>query len=215
MKIKYVEEQVGITKKNIRFYEEQGLLSPGRADNGYREYGEEDLKRLKQIKFLRKLYVPIEEIKAVSSGDLSLDVCLQRQLYEFEQKKNNLEELQKFTNELLTSSSGITLDELDVDLCLDKISAMEREGHMFMDVNVTDIHRKKTMGSVIGAAAMILLLFIFGTLIWWGNMEDPLPIPVFVIFIGIPVVIGIFVLVVLIQRIREIRGGEEDEASKY
>ena len=215
MKIKYVEEQVGITKKNIRFYEEQGLLSPGRADNGYREYGEEDLKRLKQIKFLRKLYVPIEEIKSVSSGDLSLDICLQRQLYEFEQKKNNLEELQRFTEDLLASSSGVTLEELDVDLCLDKIAAMEREGHKFMDVNVTDIHRKKTLGSVIGAAGMILLLFIFGILIWWGNAEDPLPFPVFVIFIGIPVVIGIFVLIVLVQRIREIKGGEEDEASKY
>ncbi len=215
MKIRYVEEQVGITKKNIRFYEEQGLLSPGRADNGYREYGEEDLKRLKQIKFLRKLYVPIEDIKAVISGELSLDVCLQRQLYTFEQRKKNLEELQKFTEDLLASSSDTALDELDVDLCLDKISAMEREGHKFMDVNVTDIHRKKTLGSVIGAAGMILLLFIFGILIWWGNAEDPLPFPVFVIFIGIPVVIGIFVLIVLVQRIREIKGGEEDEASKY
>ena len=29
MKINEVEAQVGITKKNIRFYEEQGLLSPG------------------------------------------------------------------------------------------------------------------------------------------------------------------------------------------
>ena len=38
MKIKQVEELVGITRKNIRFYEEQGLLQVARADNGYREY---------------------------------------------------------------------------------------------------------------------------------------------------------------------------------
>mgnify|MGYP002508345585 CR=1 FL=1 len=31
MKINEVETQVGITKKNIRFYEEQGLLSPRRG----------------------------------------------------------------------------------------------------------------------------------------------------------------------------------------
>ena len=38
MKINEVEALAGITKKNIRFYEEQGLLSPRRnADNGYRE----------------------------------------------------------------------------------------------------------------------------------------------------------------------------------
>ena len=33
MKIKQVEELVGITSKNIRFYEEQGLLTPERAEN--------------------------------------------------------------------------------------------------------------------------------------------------------------------------------------
>ncbi len=41
MKIKQVEELVGITSKNIRFYESQGLLTPERADNGYREYHQE------------------------------------------------------------------------------------------------------------------------------------------------------------------------------
>ena len=41
MKINEVEQLVGITKRNIRFYEKEGLLSPSRnSDNGYREYGE-------------------------------------------------------------------------------------------------------------------------------------------------------------------------------
>ena len=74
MQIKHVEELVGITRKNIRFYEDQGLLSPRRADNGYREYHEEEIKRLKQIKILRKLSIPIEEIKRVFDGECSLDV---------------------------------------------------------------------------------------------------------------------------------------------
>lgn len=65
MKIKQVEELVGITSKNIRFYEEQGLLTPERAENGYREYHEENIKTLKKIKLLRKLGVPVEEIKSV------------------------------------------------------------------------------------------------------------------------------------------------------
>ena len=34
LKIKQVEELVGITKKNIRFYESQGLLDVERAENG-------------------------------------------------------------------------------------------------------------------------------------------------------------------------------------
>ena len=56
MKINEVEALVGITKKNIRFYEEQGLLKPGRnSQNGYREYGEPEVELLRQIKLLRKL----------------------------------------------------------------------------------------------------------------------------------------------------------------
>ena len=43
MKIKQVEELVGITRKNIRFYEEQGLLNVERAENGYREYHTADI----------------------------------------------------------------------------------------------------------------------------------------------------------------------------
>lgn len=43
MKIKQVEELVGITSKNIRFYESQGLLTPERADNGYREYHQDNI----------------------------------------------------------------------------------------------------------------------------------------------------------------------------
>ena len=47
VKIKQVEELVGITSKNIRFYESQGLLTPERADNGYREYHQDNIQRKK------------------------------------------------------------------------------------------------------------------------------------------------------------------------
>ena len=44
MKINEVEALVGITKKNIRFYEAEGLLAPRRnSENGYRDYGEAEV----------------------------------------------------------------------------------------------------------------------------------------------------------------------------
>ena len=58
MKINEVEAAVGVTKKNIRFYEEKGLIAPRRnSENGYREYGPGEVEQLKQIKLLRKLGV--------------------------------------------------------------------------------------------------------------------------------------------------------------
>ena len=47
MKINQVEELVGITKKNIRFYEDQGLIKPDRdPENSYREYSMRDVQKL-------------------------------------------------------------------------------------------------------------------------------------------------------------------------
>ena len=45
MTIKEVEQITGLTRSNIRFYEKEKLISPERnANNGYREYSEEDIK---------------------------------------------------------------------------------------------------------------------------------------------------------------------------
>ena len=61
MKINEVEAQVGITKKNIRFYEAEGLLAPRRnSENGYRDYGEAEVAILRRIKLMRKLGVPLD-----------------------------------------------------------------------------------------------------------------------------------------------------------
>jgi DNA-binding transcriptional MerR regulator len=216
MKIRTVEELVGITRKNIRFYEEEGLLTVKRADNGYREYDAEDIERLKQIKFLRRLFVPIEEIRRVLEGSETLEVCLHKQRHAYEQQKKNLDGLCAVTDSLIEQAEhGKTLEQLDIDACLEDLIRMEKKGMEFMDVNVTDIHRKKTLGSVIGALIMIVLMGLAEVLILFGNSQEPLPLPVLVVFLCIPAVITGGVIAVLIQRIREIRKGEEDEAAKY
>lgn len=213
MKIKHVEELVGITRKNIRFYEEQGLLSPGRAENGYREYHEADLKRLKQIKLLRKLSIPIEEIKRVLLEEQNLEVCLERHLRELERQKSSLEQMQILSRRLI--DRHITLEQLDTDSCLDEMERLEKEGTRFMDVQKTDIHKKKAVGALVGAIIMILLMGALIGMMLWGNAQEPLPVGLLAFFIGIPVVIIIAVIAVLIERVKEIKGGEEDEASKY
>ena len=38
MTIKEVEAHTGLARANIRYYESQGLISPVRRENGYREY---------------------------------------------------------------------------------------------------------------------------------------------------------------------------------
>lgn len=69
MKIAEVEKLTGISKQTIRFYEKEGLIEPGRNnENQYREYDAQDVKKLKRISLMRKLNVPISEIKEVMDG---------------------------------------------------------------------------------------------------------------------------------------------------
>lgn len=72
MKINEAEELLGISKANIRFYEKEGLLTPRRGENRYRDYSEEDLDRLREIVILRKLGISVQVIKRLLDGELML-----------------------------------------------------------------------------------------------------------------------------------------------
>ena len=59
--INQVEKLTGVSKRNIRFYEKEGLLLPKRnSENGYRVYDETEIWRIKVIKMLRMLDMPLE-----------------------------------------------------------------------------------------------------------------------------------------------------------
>ena len=213
MKIKQVEELVGITKKNIRFYEDQGLLEVKRAENGYREYGLNDVKRLQEIRLLRKLAIPIEDMRRMYAGQKSLRSCLEYQVEEMERQKKNLVQVQAFCEELL--NADLSLETLDATQCLEQMERLEKEGTNFMDVRKTDVHKKKIIGAALGGGIMVIFMAAMIGIMIWGCMEDPVPIGFMLFMIGIPAAVIIGVIAALIGRVKEIKGGEEDEASKY
>jgi DNA-binding transcriptional MerR regulator len=63
MNIKEMQEQSGLSRFNILYYEKEGLVVPERRKDGYRDYSEKDLEELKRIRLFRELEVPIEKIK--------------------------------------------------------------------------------------------------------------------------------------------------------
>ena len=91
MTIKEMEARTGLTRANIRFYEAEGLITPERRPNGYRDYSEEDLAVLQRVKLLRSLHMSLEEIKAVRTGDHTLAQALDRHLVKLEQDQADLE----------------------------------------------------------------------------------------------------------------------------
>ncbi len=91
MTIKEIETLSGMTRANIRFYEAEGLLSPVRGENGYREYSIEDLETLKRIRLFRTLQFSLAEIKALQSGDETLSQALEKRLQELMREHQDLD----------------------------------------------------------------------------------------------------------------------------
>ena len=207
MKIKQVEELVGITRKNIRFYEEQGLLNVERAENGYREYHRADIARLQEIKLFRKMDISIEEMRALFEKRKSLQFCLEQHLGELERRREGLVKMQEMCERLIAEHQS--LDTLNAENCLEEIEQMEKEGARFMDIKKTDIRKKRRTGAIIGAVVMILFMgFVIGLMLW-ANTQDPIPTGLLIFLIAIPVVIIGGILAALAGRMKEIEGGEE------
>ena len=53
----------GLPPKTIRYYEEIGLVKPGRANNGYRSYDDRDVHMLRFLQRSRSLGFSIEEAR--------------------------------------------------------------------------------------------------------------------------------------------------------
>lgn len=212
MKINEVEQAVGVTKKNIRFYEQQGLLHPKRnMENGYREYDEADVLRLKRIKLLRKLSLPIEEIRRIQNGDLLLADALKRQLIVLEREQANLTETAGLCRLIL--EEDCLYQTLSPDRHLERMVEMEEKGTKFKNMSNDTVRKKR--GSIIAAVIFILMMFVVVGVLIWGYTQDPIPNLLFGLFLLIPGVFILAVIIALIQRIKELEGGEEDAACKY
>ncbi|MEG1858250.1 MAG: MerR family transcriptional regulator [Pseudoflavonifractor sp.] len=216
MKINEVEAQVGITKRNIRYYEKEGLLSPGRnSTNGYRDYDDEEVATLKKIKLLRKLAVPMEEIRRMQTGVLTLDDALRRHVISLQRECANLGTMQTLCAALL--DGGAQLPTLDADRYLADMARMEEGGTKFVNIKKKDT-RTKYIGPIVAAGVFIALMAVIIAFLVWAMASDPANAPpwgLFLFIVAIPAVIIIGVLLALVQRVKQIKGGEEDAASKY
>ncbi len=211
MKINEVEQVVGITKRNIRFYEKEGLLAPGRnTGNGYRDYDESDAQMLKKIKLLRKLAMPIEEILKVQKGILTAEDALRRHVIKLERDSVNLEQTKWLCTQMAEAAQP--LDTMDPDVYLAQMERMEREGTRFMSISKD---RKQRYTAMTAAFIIIAFAALVTGLLLWAFIADHVPALVAALILLFPAAVIIGVSMALKQRIKEIKEGEENAAAKY
>ena len=216
LKINEVEALVGITRKNIRFYEAEGLLAPRRnSENGYRDYGGAEVQVLLQIKLLRKLGVPLEEIRRLKSGGHSVGDGMRRHLVSLERDRDNLEQAIRLCAGLTDRQER--LGDLDAGSILKEMEAMEQSGATFQNKQRQDVRIRYVAPVAITVIMLLLMGGIAGLILWLTALSAKEAPPAFMLAIIalVPLVISGGVVLALVQRIREIGKGEIDDAKNY
>lgn len=149
MTIKEVEEQTGLTRSNIRFYEKEKLIEPSRNDkNGYRDYSEKDVENIKKIAFLRTLEISIEDIRNVLSGKVPLAEIIEKQTTTIQTQIEGLNQAKTMCERML-ASGNISFDELQVKKY------------------VADIETHWSDNKAVFKLDSVSFLYIWGSLITW------------------------------------------------
>jgi DNA-binding transcriptional MerR regulator len=116
MKINEVMKETGLTKKAIYYYENEGLIKPQKdPDNNYRNYSEEDVRRLVVINILRRMEVPIKAIGDIINRAVPVRKVLKEQLTHTNRRINMLVQNKLIMNDLIqkdVSEQDFTIDTL-------------------------------------------------------------------------------------------------------
>ena len=132
MTIKEVEKKLNITRANIRFYEKEGLLEPKRNENEYRNYSEDDFKRLEKILLFRKCNISIENIRLIFSGVKNIDEVFKEQITVIENEVKQLEGAKIICKKLSQEKSSV--DTIDTDKYINIMNSEEQKGNKFYDI---------------------------------------------------------------------------------
>ena len=84
--VKWVENNLGVTRDMLRYYEKQKLL-PSNKNGNYRDYSDEDIKRIWSIKLLIGIGFSTKEIyEFINNPEFNFDNAMKNKVAELERK---------------------------------------------------------------------------------------------------------------------------------
>lgn len=98
MTVNEIAKELNITKRAMKYYEEQGLLKVAKDSNGYRNYSEQDVETLRIVSVYRKLGISISDIRKLlkkEDKDILLEILADKEK-ELQEKSAEFEKLKVF-----------------------------------------------------------------------------------------------------------------------
>lgn len=115
MTMKDLENKVGISQANIRYYETEGLIFPKKTGkNNCSEYTQKDAELLERIKVLRILGIPVSDIRILNAGKATLNEVMKHRLELLDQEERHLEAVRKVCENIRQRS--IPYNAIDEDI---------------------------------------------------------------------------------------------------
>ena len=165
------------------------------------------------MKYKKNIQKRNEEIRKLEIGEVSMADCLDRHISHFTHKQQEIDVMKELCKEII--EANVQFDDLKADSYLEDMKKLEKGGVRFMDVNKTDIKKSKR-GPIIAAGVSIIFFIAMIIVICWTALSDPetpMGFIAIVILLFIAMIVG--TIVALKQRLKEIEGGEINEARKY
>ncbi len=113
MKIRDAAIQTDLTEKTIRYYEDIGLVVPMRRANGYRDFSEQDVHKLKFLARARKLGFSVDDCRQLLSlysdrkrASKDVKTIAEAHLLEIEMKIQELSKMQDTLRFLVMNCKG-------------------------------------------------------------------------------------------------------------
>ncbi|MGW5979987.1 MerR family transcriptional regulator [Bacillus mycoides] len=118
--INKVGELTGVTVRTLRYYDKIGLLKPAsKTEGGHRLYTNEEIKKLQQVQFLKKIGFSLHEIKnMLASSEWDWSDSLKSQLSFVIEEQENLKKIELSIRELLL---GIAIEGEENQIAIQKI----------------------------------------------------------------------------------------------
>lgn len=158
MLLNKIAKEVGMTKRAIKYYEEKGLLSIKKDDNGYRNYTQEDVETLKKISIYRKLGISIDDIKKLLETDdkkLLLSIYNQK-LQEKQLQESELEALKEFIDDGDPDKANELLDYETIENAIESMLPEEEwsnylMGHFkpFLNIRIKTPEQKQALKNIL------------------------------------------------------------------
>ena len=155
--IKKVSEISGVSVRTLHHYDEIGLLSPKKNENGYKYYSEDDMSFLQMILFYKYLGFPLKQIKdLLKQEDPEILNHLKKQLVLMQKEK------QKLLTLIDTLEKTIKSRERKITMSTkEKFKGFAYQDNEKYKQKAIDLYGKEVIEEAVKNADLILLSFVF------------------------------------------------------